>query len=62
MAAVECALPLCNCCSDLIVSFFPQPLLFSCRPLYSTTMLNLSLCFTGFRDKEEMVGLSLMFH
>lgn len=34
----------------------PQPLLFSCRPLYSTTMLSLSLCFTGFRDKEEMVS------
>lgn len=32
-----------------------QPLHFSCRPLYCTTMLNLSLCFTGFRNKEEMV-------
>lgn len=38
-------------------SLFPQPLQFSCRPLYSTTMLNLSLCFTGFRDKDEMVSL-----
>lgn len=44
---------------ELFNAFFyclPQPLLFSCRPLYSTTMLSLSLCFTGFRDKEEMVS------
>uniref|UniRef100_A0AAQ4Q7Y4 Epithelial cell transforming 2 n=1 Tax=Gasterosteus aculeatus aculeatus TaxID=481459 RepID=A0AAQ4Q7Y4_GASAC len=31
-----------------------EPLQFSCRPLYCTTMLNLSLCFPGFRNKEEM--------
>lgn len=43
---------------DVFFFFYclPQPLLFSCRPLYSTTMLSLSLCFTGFRDKEEMVS------
>lgn len=40
----------------MVLICLPQPLLFSCRPLYSTTMLNLSLCFTGFRDKEEMVS------
>nr|XP_046247913.1 protein ECT2 isoform X2 [Scatophagus argus] len=39
-----------------------EPLQFSCRPLYSTTMLNLSLCFTGFRDKEEMRNLVNLVH
>ncbi|XP_034036252.1 protein ECT2 [Thalassophryne amazonica] len=39
-----------------------EPLLFSCRPLYSTTMLNLSLCFTGFRNKEEMKNLVNLVH
>ncbi|KAM7388774.1 hypothetical protein PAMP_024924 [Pampus punctatissimus] len=33
-----------------------EPLPFSCRPLYSTTMLNLALCFTGFRNKDEIKG------
>ncbi|XP_075997610.1 protein ECT2 isoform X3 [Genypterus blacodes] len=39
-----------------------EPLLFSCRPLYSTTMLNLSLCFTGFRNKDEMKKLVNLVH
>ncbi|XP_048109421.1 protein ECT2 isoform X3 [Alosa alosa] len=39
-----------------------EPLPFSCRPLYSTTMLNLSLCFTGFRKKEEVVNLVNLVH
>ncbi|XP_039985191.1 protein ECT2 isoform X2 [Xiphias gladius] len=39
-----------------------EPLHFSCRPLYSTTMLNLSLCFTGFRNKEEMKNLVNLVH
>uniref|UniRef100_H2S1E5 Epithelial cell transforming 2 n=1 Tax=Takifugu rubripes TaxID=31033 RepID=H2S1E5_TAKRU len=39
-----------------------EPLLFSCRPLYSTTMIHLSLCFTGFRDKEEMKNLVNLVH
>ncbi|XP_077440466.1 protein ECT2 isoform X2 [Vanacampus margaritifer] len=39
-----------------------EPLPFSCRPLYSTTMLNLSLCFTGFRSKEEMKNLVNLVH
>ncbi|XP_030290258.1 protein ECT2 isoform X2 [Sparus aurata] len=39
-----------------------EPLQFSCRPLYSTTMLNLSLCFTGFRDKDEMKNLVNLVH
>ncbi|KAF7651928.1 hypothetical protein LDENG_00103440 [Lucifuga dentata] len=39
-----------------------EPLLFSCRPLYSTVMLNLSLCFTGFRNKEEMKNLVNLVH
>uniref|UniRef100_A0A3Q3RUQ8 Epithelial cell transforming 2 n=1 Tax=Mastacembelus armatus TaxID=205130 RepID=A0A3Q3RUQ8_9TELE len=39
-----------------------EALHFSCRPLYSTTMLNLSLCFTGFRNKEEMKNLVNLVH
>ncbi|KAM6938060.1 protein ECT2 isoform 2-T2 [Lycodopsis pacificus] len=39
-----------------------EPLQFSCRPLYCTTMLNLSLCFTGFRNKEEMKKLVNVVH
>ncbi|KAM3876220.1 protein ECT2 [Diretmus argenteus] len=39
-----------------------EPLPFSCRPLYSTTMLNLSLCFTGFRSKEEVKSLVNLVH
>ncbi|XP_023154955.2 protein ECT2 isoform X5 [Amphiprion ocellaris] len=39
-----------------------EPLHFSCRPLYSTTMLNVSLCFTGFRNKEEMKNLVNLVH
>ncbi|XP_063057906.1 protein ECT2 isoform X3 [Engraulis encrasicolus] len=39
-----------------------EPLPFSCRPLYSTTMLNLSLCFTGFRKKDEVVHLVNLVH
>nr|XP_057929387.1 protein ECT2 isoform X2 [Doryrhamphus excisus] len=39
-----------------------EPIPFSCRPLYSTTMLNLSLCFTGFRNKEEMKNLVGLVH
>lgn len=41
---------------SLLFSVSRQPMLFSCRPLYCTAMLNLSLCLTGFRNKEEMVG------
>ncbi|XP_022525285.2 protein ECT2 isoform X1 [Astyanax mexicanus] len=39
-----------------------EPLPFSSRPLYSTTMLNMSLCFTGFRKKEEVVNLVSLVH
>ncbi|XP_041861527.1 protein ECT2 isoform X2 [Melanotaenia boesemani] len=39
-----------------------EPLQFSCRPLYCTSMLNLSLCFTGFRNKEEMKNLVNLVH
>uniref|UniRef100_A0A665WQ37 Epithelial cell transforming 2 n=1 Tax=Echeneis naucrates TaxID=173247 RepID=A0A665WQ37_ECHNA len=39
-----------------------EPLQFSCRPLYSTTMLNVSLCFTGFRNKGEMKNLVNLVH
>ncbi|XP_061593324.1 protein ECT2 isoform X2 [Cololabis saira] len=39
-----------------------EPLQFSCRPLYCTTMLNLTLCFTGFRNKEEMKLVNLVHH
>ncbi|KTG35907.1 hypothetical protein cypCar_00016341 [Cyprinus carpio] len=39
-----------------------EPLPFSSRPLYSMTMLNLSLCFTGFRKKDEVVTLVNLVH
>uniref|UniRef100_A0A8D2L7T1 Epithelial cell transforming 2 n=1 Tax=Varanus komodoensis TaxID=61221 RepID=A0A8D2L7T1_VARKO len=39
-----------------------EPLPFSCRPLYCAAMLNLVLCFTGFRKKEEMVKLVTLVH
>ncbi|XP_054916449.1 protein ECT2 isoform X8 [Poeciliopsis prolifica] len=39
-----------------------EPLHFSCRPLYCTAMLNLSLCLTGFRNKEEMKSLVNLVH
>ncbi|NP_001003883.1 protein ECT2 [Danio rerio] len=39
-----------------------EPLPFSSRPLYSMTMLNLSLCFTGFRKKDEVVALVNLVH
>ncbi|KAL1022457.1 hypothetical protein UPYG_G00027870 [Umbra pygmaea] len=39
-----------------------EPLPFSCRPLYSTTMLHLSLCFTGFRNKDEVKNLVNLVH
>uniref|UniRef100_A0A3P9HH22 Epithelial cell transforming 2 n=1 Tax=Oryzias latipes TaxID=8090 RepID=A0A3P9HH22_ORYLA len=39
-----------------------EPMLFSCRPLYCTAMLNLSLCLTGFRNKEEMKNLVNLVH
>ncbi|XP_006890406.1 PREDICTED: protein ECT2 isoform X2 [Elephantulus edwardii] len=39
-----------------------EPLTFSCRPLYCTSMVNLVLCFTGFRKKEELVRLVTLAH
>lgn len=39
-----------------------EPLPFSSRPLYSTTMLNLSLCLTGFRNTEEVKHLVNLVH
>ncbi|KAJ8409456.1 hypothetical protein AAFF_G00228570 [Aldrovandia affinis] len=39
-----------------------EPLPFSSRPLYSTTMLDLALCFTGFHRKEEVVNLVSLVH
>uniref|UniRef100_A0A1A8PS41 Epithelial cell transforming sequence 2 oncogene n=1 Tax=Nothobranchius rachovii TaxID=451742 RepID=A0A1A8PS41_9TELE len=39
-----------------------EPLHFSCRPLYCTAMLSLSLCFTGFRNKEVMKTLVNLVH
>ncbi|KAM5334637.1 protein ECT2 isoform 7-T8 [Glossophaga mutica] len=39
-----------------------KPLPFSCRPLYCTSMMNLVLCFTGFRKKEELVRLVTLVH
>ncbi|KFQ40485.1 Protein ECT2 [Mesitornis unicolor] len=39
-----------------------EPLPFSCRPLYCACMLNLVLCFTGFRKKDELVNLVTLVH
>ncbi|NXO64973.1 ECT2 protein, partial [Phainopepla nitens] len=39
-----------------------EPLPFSCRPLYCTSMFNLVLCFTGFRKKDELVKLVTLVH
>ncbi|XP_023559932.1 LOW QUALITY PROTEIN: protein ECT2-like [Octodon degus] len=39
-----------------------EPLPFSCCPLYCTSMINLVLCFTGFRKKEELVRLVTLVH
>ncbi|ELR60586.1 Protein ECT2 [Bos mutus] len=39
-----------------------EPLPFSCRPLYCTSMMNLVLCFTGFRKKEELARLVTLVH
>ncbi|KAM4769990.1 protein ECT2 isoform 4-T4 [Cyanocitta cristata] len=39
-----------------------EPLLFSSRPLYCASMLNLVLCFTGFRKKDELVKLVTLVH
>ncbi|XP_038133897.1 protein ECT2 isoform X2 [Cyprinodon tularosa] len=39
-----------------------EPLHFSCRPIYCTAMLTLTLCFTGFRNKEQMRKLVNLVH
>ncbi|XP_069415924.1 protein ECT2 isoform X4 [Ovis canadensis] len=39
-----------------------EPLPFACRPLYCTSMMNLVICFTGFRKKEELVRLVTLVH
>ncbi|XP_044147340.1 protein ECT2 isoform X2 [Bufo gargarizans] len=39
-----------------------EPLPFTSRPLYCASMLNLVLCFTGFRKKEELVKLVTLVH
>ncbi|KAM8953619.1 protein ECT2 isoform 2-T2 [Pelodytes ibericus] len=39
-----------------------EPLPFTSRPLYCASMLNLVLCFTGFRRKEELVKLVTLVH
>ncbi|KAG8445174.1 hypothetical protein GDO86_010083 [Hymenochirus boettgeri] len=39
-----------------------EPLPFTSRPLYCASMLNLVLCFTGFRRKEELVKLVNLVH
>ncbi|XP_054838896.1 protein ECT2 [Eublepharis macularius] len=39
-----------------------EALPFSCRPLYCASMMNLVLCFTGFRKKEELVKLVTLVH
>ncbi|NWY29874.1 ECT2 protein, partial [Pheucticus melanocephalus] len=39
-----------------------EPLPFFSRPLYCASMLNLVLCFTGFRKKDELVKLVTLVH
>ncbi|MEE6501411.1 hypothetical protein FKM82_004161 [Ascaphus truei] len=39
-----------------------EPLPFTSRPLYCASMLNLVLCFTGFRRKDELVKLVNLVH
>ncbi|NXH98522.1 ECT2 protein, partial [Pachycephala philippinensis] len=39
-----------------------EPLPFSNRPLYCASMLNLVLCFTGFKKKDELVKLVTLVH
>ncbi|XP_070609749.1 protein ECT2 isoform X4 [Erythrolamprus reginae] len=39
-----------------------EPLPIACRPLYCTNMVNLVLCFTGFRKKDELVKLVTLVH
>ncbi|XP_064418324.1 protein ECT2 isoform X1 [Latimeria chalumnae] len=39
-----------------------EPLPFNSRPLYCASMLNMVLCFTGFRKKEELVKLVTLAH
>ncbi|ETE68426.1 Protein ECT2, partial [Ophiophagus hannah] len=39
-----------------------EPLPIVCRPLYCTNMVNLVLCFTGFRKKDELVKLVTLVH
>ncbi|XP_038599204.1 protein ECT2 isoform X6 [Tachyglossus aculeatus] len=39
-----------------------EALPYSCRPLFCSSMLNLVLCFTGFRKKEELVRLVTLVH
>ncbi|XP_040205316.1 protein ECT2 isoform X2 [Rana temporaria] len=39
-----------------------ESLPFTSRPLYCASMLNLVLCFTGFRKKEELVKLVTLVH
>ncbi|XP_075717739.1 protein ECT2 isoform X1 [Rhinoderma darwinii] len=39
-----------------------EPMPFTSRPLYCASMLNLVLCFTGFRKKEELVKLVTFVH
>uniref|UniRef100_A0A8C5QNU2 Epithelial cell transforming 2 n=1 Tax=Leptobrachium leishanense TaxID=445787 RepID=A0A8C5QNU2_9ANUR len=39
-----------------------EPMPFTSRPLYCASMLNLVLCFTGFRRKEELVKLVTLVH
>ncbi|XP_045707963.1 protein ECT2 isoform X9 [Phyllostomus hastatus] len=39
-----------------------KPLPYLWRPLYCTSMMNLVLCFAGFRKKEELVRLATLVH
>ncbi|XP_043926707.1 protein ECT2 [Protopterus annectens] len=36
-----------------------EPLPFTSRPLYCASMIDMVLCFTGFRKKEELVAVSM---
>ncbi|XP_022238533.1 protein ECT2-like [Limulus polyphemus] len=39
-----------------------EPLPYNTRPLYTTSMRQLILCFTGFRKKEDMCNMATLIH
>ncbi|XP_075058247.1 protein ECT2 isoform X5 [Mixophyes fleayi] len=55
----------CRILGPPVILYYAQKgeaLPFTSRPLYCASMLNLVLCFTGFRRKEELVRLVTLVH